>query len=489
MNESLSRRCLAALGVALLLAGCAATPPEPAPVVRVPGAWAHADTQWAAAAAPQADGRWWKAFGDPRLDALEDALEAHNPTLAQQLANYDRAVGLLAQSRAGFFPQVQAGASATRAKAGGSAIVPGAIETTEQLTMNASWIPDLWGKVRLQVQAGEANVAAGAATLQGTLLSLQSTLASTWLQLLTVEAQVKLGELTVEADQRALALTESRLQAGVVTAADVAAARTQLLQAQTGLTDLDVSRAQLRDAVAVLTGVAPADLSSADAAPDVSSGLPDVPRIPAGIPARLLQRRPDLAVDQASVAAANAQVGIDQRAWFPDLTLAGQIGSQGSGLGTLLSAPALFWSIGPQLAATLLDGGMRTAQLATDRAAYRGVVAGYRKDVLAAMQQVEDNLAAQRILAQEARQQDAVVEAAETSLRIAESQYKAGTAPYLNVLTAQTTANAARVGVLTLRARRYAAAVALVQNLGGSWGDAPAPEPARAGAALAQRLH
>ncbi len=456
-------------------------------MVRVPGGWAQVDTQWAAAAVPPADGKWWTIFGDARLDALEQALESHNPTLAQQLANYDRAVGLLAQSRAGFFPKVQAGASATRAKTGGSALSPGSIATSEQLTASASWVPDLWGKVRLQARAGEASVAAGAATLQGTLLSLQSTLASTWLQLRTVDAQVKLGEMTVQANQRALALAESRFQAGVVTPADVASARTQWLQAQTSLTDLGVSQAQLRDAVAVLTGVAPAEFAASHATPDVAGDLPAVPRIPAGIPARLLQRRPDLAADQASVLAANAQVGIDQRAWFPDLTLAAQIGSQGGGIGTLLRAPALFWSIGPQLAATLLDGGLRKAQLATDRAAYRGVVAGYRKDVLAAMQQVEDNLAAQRILAQEARQQDAVVDAAETTLRITESQYKAGTTPYLNVLTAQNTANAARVGVLTLRARRYAAAVALVENLGGSWGDAPAPEPARAGGPRAPR--
>jgi NodT family efflux transporter outer membrane factor (OMF) lipoprotein len=198
-----------------------------------------------------------------------------------------------------------------------------------------------------------------------------------------------------------------------------------------------------------------------------------VPDIPPGIPAQLLQRRPDLAAAQAQVAAANAQIGVAQTAWFPSLTLSAQAGSQATRIADLFSAPSLFWSLGPSLAATLFDGGLRRAQVASSQAAYRQTVANYRQDVLTALQQVEDNLAAQRILAQEAQQQVAVVQAAEVSLRLAENQYKAGTAPYLNVITAQTTATSARNAQLTLLNRRYAASVALIQALGGGWGDGP----------------
>jgi NodT family efflux transporter outer membrane factor (OMF) lipoprotein len=250
----------------------------------------------------------------------------------------------------------------------------------------------------------------------------------------------------------------------------VAQARTQLLQAQTSLTDLGVTRAQLQNAIAVLVGQAPAAFTLPD-----TGVLPAVPDIPAGIPAQLLQRRPDLAAAQAQVAAANAQIGVAQTAWFPNLTLSAQGGSQAGQLAGLFSAPSLFWSLGPQLAATLFDGGLRRAQVESSKAAYRQTVATYRQSVLTALQQVENNLAAQRILAQEAQQQAAVVEAAEVSLRLAQNQYKAGTAPYLNVITAQTTLTSARNAQLTLLNRRYAASVALIQALGGGWGEDDRP--------------
>jgi NodT family efflux transporter outer membrane factor (OMF) lipoprotein len=202
----------------------------------------------------------------------------------------------------------------------------------------------------------------------------------------------------------------------------------------------------------------------------------------------LLQRRPDLAAAQAQVQAANAQIGVAQTAWFPNLTLSAQGGSQAARIAELFSAPSLFWSIGPQLAATLFDGGLRRAQVQSSQAAYRQTVANYRQSVLTALQQVEDNLAAQRILAQEAQQQAEVVQAAEVSLRLAENQYKAGTAPYLNVITAQTTATGARNAQLTLLNRRYAASVALIQALGGGWGvgDTPAIGPLPAATAGAR---
>ena len=468
MKTIIPPRLSLAVPLVLMLAACAATPPEPAVKVALPASYTPANSDWqpaqALAAAPR--GAWWSVFDDPVLAGLEAQVAQHNQSLAAQLAAYEQAQAAVSQAQAAYYPTLTAGGSATRARAANT----GTVGNSLSASLGASWEPDLWGKVRLQVQAGQASAAASAATLASTQLSLQSTLATSYLQLRSVDAQTKLANDTVAAYQRALQITENRYKAGVGTAADVAQARTQLLQAQTSLTDLGVTRAQLQNAIAVLVGQPPSEFSL-----PVASTLPAVPAIPAGIPAQLLQRRPDLAAAQAQVAAANAQIGVAQTAWFPNLTLSAQGGSQAARIAQLFSAPSLFWSIGPQLAATLFDGGLRRAQVASSQAAYRQTVATYRQSVLTALQQVEDNLAAQRILAQEAQQQAEVVQAAEVSLRLAENQYKAGTAPYLNVLTAQTTATSARNAQLTLLNRRYAASVALIQALGGGWGTADAP--------------
>ncbi len=457
-----------AVPLILILAACAATLPEAPVKIALPASYAQAQSGWepaqAMAAAPR--GAWWSVFDDPVLNDLETQVAQHNQSLAAQLAAYEQAQAAVAQAQAAYYPAVTAGASANRARTAGT----GAVGNSLSASLGASWEPDLWGKVRLQVQAGQATAAASAATLANTQLSLQSTLATSYLQIRTVDAQIVLAQNTVAAYQRALQITDNRYKAGVGTAADVASARTQLLQAQTSLTDLGVTRVQLQNAIAVLVGKPPAEFSL-----PAANTLPEVPAIPAGIPAQLLQRRPDLAAAQAQVQAANAQIGVAQTAWFPNLTLSAQGGSQAARITELFSAPSLFWSLGPQLAATLFDGGLRRAQVQSSQAAYRQTVANYRQSVLTALQQVEDNLAAQRILAQEAQQQAEVVQAAEVSLRLAENQYKAGTAPYLNVITAQTTATSARNAQLTLLNRRYAASVALIQALGGGWGAADTP--------------
>lgn len=461
--------------LALLLGACAAVAPEPPVRLAMPASYAQEKGDWQVAQrlAVTPRGPWWQVFDDPTLNDLEAQVAQHNQTLAAQLAAYDQVRAAIAQAQAAYYPVVSASSSATRSKSPGSSnnvAVPGRILNSLSASLSASWELDLWGRVRLQVQAGMASAAASAATLQSVLLSLQGQLAAAYLQLRTVDAQTRLAQATVVAYQRALQLTENRYKAGVDTAADVALARTQLLQAQVSRTDLGVTRVQLQDAIAALVGKAPADFSllAVDA-------LPTMPVIPPGIPAQLLQRRPDLAAAQSQVEAANAQIGVAQKAWFPNLTLSGQAGRQATRLADLVSAPALFWSIGPSLAATLFDGGLRRAQLASSEAAYRQTVANYRQVALSALQQVEDNLAAQRILTDEAQQQADVVQAAEVSLRLAENQYKAGTTSYLNVVTAQTTASNARNAELTLRNRRYTAVVALIQALGGGWGETRRP--------------
>ena len=467
-----ARRAAAAgaFALALLLGACSAQPPMPPLHTPMPAAYSATAQGWHPAprqAAMPASGAWWKVFGDPTLDSLERQLLQHNQSLAAQLAVYEQAQASLQQARAAYAPVIGATAGASRSAAAGPATAP---QNQLDAQLQASWEPDLWGRVRLQVQAGRATLQASADTLRYTRLSLQANLAQSYLQLRVVDAQLRLADSTVRDYTRALQLTRSRYAAGVDTAADVAQARTQLLQAQTSRTDLEVTRKQLLDAVAVLAGQPAPDFTIA-----ARAGLPSLPGIPAGVPAELLLRRPDLGAALQQVEAANAQIGVAQRAWLPNLTLGASGGSQAATLAQLFSAPSLYWSLGPSLAATLFDGGLRSAQLASSRAAYRQTVATYRQDVLLAMQQVEDNLAAQGILRVEARQQAEVVQAADVSLRLALNQYKAGTASYLNVITAQTTATTARNAVLTLRGRRYTAAVQLIAALGGDWAGAPAP--------------
>ena len=457
--------------VALLLTACASRPPESAGPIAMPTRYARA---WRPAAgfARMPAGSWWQVFRDPELDHLEVLVARQNQSLAAQLAVYDQARAALDAARAAYAPTLSVGASSTRSQTASSAAgvaVPGHSFTSDSVSASAAWTPDLWGKVRLQVQAGSATAAASAATFRFTLLSLQGTLAQSYLQLRTVEAQVKLAQKTVLAYRRALQFNENTYKAGVASAAGVAQARTQWLQAQTTLTDLGVTRAQLQNGIAVLTGQSPAGFQI----PEAAGALPAVPRIPPGLPIELLQRRPDLASASHSVEAANALLGVAQTAWLPNLTLSAQAGSQAAQIADLFSAPSLFWSLGPSVTELLFDGGLRRAQRASSRAVYRQTVANYRQSVLTALEQVQDNLAAQHILALEARQQDALVRAADVSLRIAENQYKAGIAPYTDVILAQNTASSARDGSLVLRNRRYSAAVALIEALGGGWGSRP----------------
>ncbi len=458
-----------AILLALLLAACSAQPPMPALHTAMPATWGSTGS-WAQAPAPVSmpvDGAWWKVFDDPELDRLQHALLLHNQSLAAQLAIHEQAQAALEQARAAEYPSLSTQVGGSRGAAAGAGV---GARNQVSAQLSASWEPDLWGRVRLQVEQGRAQLRASADTLRATRLSLQASLAQSYLQLRVVDAQSALAERTVRDYAQALQLTLHRLQGGVATDADVAQARTQLLQAQTARTDLEVTRKQLLDAIAVLSG-APAPRFALAA----GQALPRLPRIPAGIPAQLLLRRPDLAAAQQQVQAANAQIGIAERAWLPALTLGASGGSQASALAGLLRAPSLYWSLGPSLAATLFDGGLRSAQLASSRAAYRQVVAQYRQAVLQAMQQVEDNLGAQRILRAEALQQAQLVQAAELSLRLVLSQYKAGTVSYLNVINAQTAATSARNGVLALRQRRYAAAVGLIAALGGAWSDGRGP--------------
>jgi NodT family efflux transporter outer membrane factor (OMF) lipoprotein len=420
-------------------------------------------------------GKWWELYGDATLNSLEEQVSVSNQTLAQAEARYRQARALVAQARAAYFPVVDVSASTTRSRSSGASGTSGASRssttTRHELGVDASWEPDLWGQVRRSVEANVASAQASAAEIESVRLSLQAELAQNYFLLRTVEAQQQLFEETVKAFEASLKLTQNRYNSGVVARADVVQAETQLRTTQAQALEVGVQRAQLEHAIAVLIGKPPAEFSlprgTIVAAP---------PPIPVGLPSELLERRPDIASAERRVKAANAQIGVAQAAYFPSLSLTASGGLQSSALSRLISAPARFWSLGAVLAQTVFDAGLRRARTEQAVAAYDETVANYRQTVLTGFQEVEDNLAALRILEQQAIAQAEALALARQSLEITLNQYKSGTVSYLNVLTAQTTAFAAERTAVDVRNRRLAASVLLIRALGGGWNPATLPD-------------
>jgi NodT family efflux transporter outer membrane factor (OMF) lipoprotein len=405
-------------------------------------------------------GRWWEIFGDRDLDALVAQIDVSNQNVRIAEAQFRQARALAQSARAGFYPRVSGGVAATRShspRAGGS-------NTNYELSLDATWEADVWGRVRRTVEAAEAGAQASAADLAAVRLSLQAELAQDYFQLRVLDAQRKLLDDTVRAFERSLELTKNRYAVGVAGKADVVQAEAQLKSTQAQAIDIGVQRAQLEHAIAVLIGRPPAEFTLRPEPLPVT-----MPSIPPGLPSELLERRPDIAAAERRVAAANAQIGVVQSAYFPSLTLSAAGGFQASSLANWLSLPNRFWSLGPALAQTLFDAGLRRALTDQAIAAYDANVAAYRQTVLTGFQEVEDNLAALRILDEEARVQDEAVRAARESLVLTLNQYKAGTISYLNVVTVQTTQlNNERTAVGIL-GRQLNAAVLLVKALGGGW--------------------
>ncbi|KVM08670.1 RND transporter [Burkholderia ubonensis] len=498
------RRPLAAavaFATAVLLAGCAVGPDYHRPDTPMPAAFKEAPAGWKVAQpADGADrGAWWRVYGDPQLDALIGKLNASNQTIAQSAAAYRQARALVAEARAAYFPTVGLTASGSRSRSpraslssgssssfgGGSS---GSIGNSYSVGLDASWEPDLWGKVSRTVGAQRAGEAAAAADLANARLSQQATLAQTYFQLRTADALQMLLDDTVASYARSLQLTQNRYAQGVAARADVIQAQTQLQSAQAAAIDNGVARAQYEHAIATLIGE-PASTFSLPPLPLTA----EPPVTPVGVPSALLERRPDIAAAERRAAAANEQIGVAISAFFPTLTLSAQGGVQSSVWSNLFTLPARFWTVGPQLAATLFDAGLRAAQTEAARATYDQDVAAYRLSVLTAFQDVEDNLASQRILAQEIDVQRQAVDSAEHALAIVTNQYKAGTVDYLNVLTAQTTAFSAHQKLATIAGQRMVSSVGLVKALGGGWdvsqiaretGGVAAPAPASGAAAV-----
>ena len=449
------------LAAALLVGACASPPVYEKPAITVPMAFKESGL-WKTARGNVANvtDQWWQLFNDTVLNDLQTQLVVGNENLKASAALVQVARVALDSSRAGGAPTLGVSAGLTHS------VTPGALvpTTSNSLAGSASWELDLWGRVAGAVTASEARLLASSADLAAARLSMQALLTQTYFSLRSAEAQAAILQRSVVALQRSLELTQNRYSAGIISAADVTQATTQLRSTQAQLVEAQSSRAQLEHAIATLLGKPAAAFDLVRTA-----ALPQVPSVPLQLPSALLERRPDIAAASARVAAAHAQIGIAQSALFPAITLSGSLGFRGPELLDLIKAPNLFWSFGPSLALGLFDGGARQAGVDSAKASIEQVAANYRQTVLTAFQEVEDNLVAAASLEEQIVLQSDAQKAAERNLEISNNQYRAGTVSYLNVVTAQATALGSERTLLDLRNRRLNATAVLLKNLGGRW--------------------
>ncbi len=466
-------RLLAGIVAAAMLAACAVGPDYRRPTAPVPAGWSEpGDWKVAEPADDAARDGWWLVFGDVQLAALVARVD-DGFSLAAAQARVGQARAAAEQARAALFPTVGTTVSPTRSRSsaalGATTTVPGRTITRYALSADLSWEADVWGRISRGVESARASEDAARADYVAARLSTQVQLVQNYLLLRVADAQRALFDASVAGFERSLQLTENRYRAGVAARADVVQAQAQLESARAQRADLGVQRAQLEHSLSVLTGRSPGAVRVV-----ALDQVPAVPIIPLAQPSQLLERRPDIAAAERRVAAANAQIGVAQAAFFPALTLGVSAGVQSTDLSRWLTLPGRFWSLGPALAQTLFDGGLRRARSAQAIAAYDETVADYRQTVLEAFQQVEDNLAALRVLEEESVFQQRAVDAATRSVELVQNQYRAGLVSYLNVVTAQATALGEQRAALQLAGRRLSAAVALVGALGGGWQEAAA---------------
>ncbi|HEY6863272.1 MAG TPA: efflux transporter outer membrane subunit [Burkholderiales bacterium] len=464
----MNRASALSLAALALLSACSVGPDYVRPDAPVPQAFK--ETQgWKPAEPRDAEvrGSWWEAFGDPLLNQLEEQVSVSNQNVAAAEARFRQAMALIGAARAQYFPAITGDVSATRSRSSSgsnSAVISRGVITSRSAAINADWELDLWGRVRRTVESNVAGAQASAGDLESARLSAQVQLAQSYFQLRQRDTERRLLDDTVQALGVSLELTRNRYAAGVAAKVDVVQAQTLLKTTQAQAIDLGVQRAQLEHAIALLAGKAPADRSIP---PGALGALP--PPAPVGLPSALIERRPDIAAAERRMAQANAQIGVAKAAYFPQLTLSGSIGYQSTSLANWFTAPSRFWSVGPAVAATLFDAGLRRSQTEQAIANYDATVAAYRQTVLTAMQDVEDNVAALRILEEEAVVQKEALEAARQNLELTLNQYKGGVVSYLNVVTAQTTAIQNERTAVDLQSRRLQASVLLVRALGGGW--------------------
>ena len=465
----------------LVCAGCTIGPKYQRPVIaQTPVVFkemAENDT-WKMAAPSDTlmKGKWWEIFGDPQLNKLEEMVEINNQNVKEAEANFRQARAIVAANHANYYPTIGSSPTITQTDSGGAGrggvgvLAAGQRSQTFSLPFTASWEPDLWGRVRRAVDNAVANAQVSAATLENARLSAQALLATDYFLIAGSDMQQAVLADTIENYQKNLTLTMNRFNGGVASKSDVTLAQTQLYGAQSQSTDLKIARSQDEHAIAVLTGQPPSMVEI----PVLKIDGPP-PSIPAAVPSVLLQRRPDIAANERQVAAANANIGIAQAAYYPTLTLSASAGFLSPTLQSLFTWAARTWSAGPSLSQTLFDFGRRGAQLESTQAEYDSTVAAYRQTVLSAFQEVEDDLSSLHYLAEEAQQQAEAVAAANLSLSLELNRYKAGTDSYLNVITTQQIALSDQQIAVTILQRRMTAAVDLVKALGGGWDASTLP--------------
>lgn len=477
-RESMLGIVLAAAG--LLFSACAVGPKYRRPDVQTPPSYkeqAPGSDQWKTANPSDGAlrGNWWELFGDAQLNQFEQMVAVSNQNVKQADARFRESRALVAFNRANYKPAITSQPAINSTYTShtlGARGFGGGQFTQYNLPFSVSWEPNFWGRVSLAVENSIAAAQASAADLENMRLSMQADLAADYFQLEGLDMEERLLSDTIAAYDKALQLTVVRHTSGVASRTDVVQAQTQLDSARALLTDLGVSRAQFEHAIAVLTGQPP---STFTIPPGQIRSVP-LP-IPPGLPSQLLERRPDIAEAERVVAEANAQVGLAQVAYYPSVVLAASGGLQSSSITKWLTWPSRIWAVGPSMAQTLVDFGRRHAQAQQVAAAYDAAVATYRQTVLSSFQEVEDNLAALRLLAQEAVQQDAAVKGAEESLQLEIDRYKAGTASYLEIITSQTIALTNERAAVQILQRRMTAAVQLIRALGGGWDSSSLPTP------------
>lgn len=448
------------LTAVLMTSACAVgpdyvTPTAPtATAFKAPDGWRTAQPSDALAR-----GDWWTLFGDDTLNSLVARAETANQTIAAAEAAYRQARALTRETRAGLFPTVSLNGSGAQSKTTTSND-----NKNYQVGIGATWEPDFWGRIRRSVEANDATAQASAADLANAHLSIQGELAANYLNLREADAETALLDQTITGYERALQITRNRYEAGIAPRTDVLQVETTLANARSTRIGLERNRATYENAIAVLVGEAASSFTLAPA-----QWTPIIPDVPVGVPSTLLERRPDIASAERAVAAANARIGVQQAAFFPNLSLTGSYGQTTSNLGDLFASSANIWSLGLGLAETLFDAGARGAAVEQARASYDASVAAYRQTVLTAFQDVENQLTATDVLRRQYAELQTASQAANQTEAMILNQYRAGTAAYTDVATAQATALTARRALLQGAVNRQTTAVALIQSIGGGW--------------------
>lgn len=484
----MSERAWSMIALAVLgsLAGCSMAPVYRPPVIAAPPAFKEAGT-WLPAdpASGRPQDAWWTSFGDPALDRLEQQLVAGNPTLAGALGRYDAARAYLAQARSSLLPTIGLGSEFDRDRQSNDRPLRSATQpdfySADTISGSIGYELDLWGRVRNSVVAGKAEAAASADDVAAIRLSLGGELASAYIALRGQDQQIALLASTVEDYGQADALTQRRFRGGIASGVDTGRSGSQLAEAEAQLADVRAQRALTEHAIASLVGT-PASGFAIEPAPDSLT----MPVTPIGVPSTLLQRRPDVAAAERRMIAANAEIGVARAAFFPSISLGGQGGFQSTALSGLISAPNLFWSVGPTMVASLFDGGRRRAQVAVAQANWTQATAQYRARALKAFQDVEDSLSQLHLLGEENAAEQRASEKATQVETLSLNRYVKGAVTYLDVVTAQATALQVRRAAIDLSTRRLQASVQLVKAVGGGW-DETVVAPAQLNAASRSR--